>query len=125
MTMTREEAIKVLEKYKRYAEGILTDEVLDSIAFGMAIEALSAEPNCKRCAIRELWKETEKEDLVSVVRCKDCKHWTEEKDEEDDILYGWCRAPFENDNLLVYGDDATRIFTMYDFFCKSGERREE
>lgn len=59
-----------------------------------------------------------------LVRCEDCKHWTEEKDEEDDILYGWCRAPFENDNLLVYGDDATRIFTAYDFFCKSGERRE-
>lgn len=60
---------------------------------------------------------------VMVVRCEDCKYWTEEKDEEDDIRYGWCRAPFENDNLLVYGDDATRIFTAYDFFCKSGKRR--
>lgn len=64
-------------------------------------------------------------DAVEIVRCEDCKHWTEEKDEEDDILYGWCRAPFENDNLLVCGDDATRIFTAYDFFCKSGKRREE
>lgn len=43
--MTKSEAIKVLEKYKRYAEGILTDEVLDSIAFDMAIEALQAEPS--------------------------------------------------------------------------------
>lgn len=41
--MTKSEAIKVLEKYKRYAEGILTDEVLDSIAFDMAIESLSAD----------------------------------------------------------------------------------
>ena len=63
-------------------------------------------------------------DAVEVVRCEDCELWTEEKDEEDDILYGWCRAPFENDNLLVYGDDATRIFTAYDFFCKSGKRRK-
>ena len=41
--MTKSEAIKVLEKYKRYAEGILTDEVLDSIAFDMAIESLQTE----------------------------------------------------------------------------------
>ena len=37
-------------------------------------ELESAIPNCQKCAIKELWKETEKEDLVSVVRCKDCRH---------------------------------------------------
>lgn len=34
----------------------------------------SAIPNCQKCAIKELWEETEKEDLVSVVRCEDCRH---------------------------------------------------
>ncbi len=100
--MTKEEAIQILST--RDAHGVLcgyTSGVTE--ALDMAIESLSVE---------------------EIVRCKDCIHWTEEKDEEDDILYGWCRAPFENDNLLAYGDDATRIFTVYDFFCKSGERRE-
>lgn len=33
-----------------------------------------AKPNCQKCAIKELWQATEKEDLVAVVRCKDCRH---------------------------------------------------
>lgn len=50
--MTKSEAIKVLEKYKRYAEGILTDEVLDSIAFDMAIESLQTEQKWIPCSER-------------------------------------------------------------------------
>lgn len=111
--MTREEAIKVLNMVEAYG---LADE-----AKRVAIEALSAEYEDYEHATLVDIKEPLK---VAVVHCKDCKHWTEEKDEEDEILYGWCRAPFENDNLIVNGDDATRILTAYDFFCKSGERSE-
>ena len=78
--MTREEAIELLEDLDGAIEdnqGRDYDE-----AFRMAIEALanlkeefeSAVPNCQKCAIKELWEETEKEDLVAVVRCKDCRH---------------------------------------------------
>lgn len=68
--MTREEAKQWLEAMKSsYALPIETYEAID-----MAIEALSAELNCKKCAIKELWQATEKEDLVAVVRCKDCRH---------------------------------------------------
>lgn len=70
--MTREEAIQVLQE-KIDDRPLFKDE---REAFMVAIEALKAEPNCQKCAIKELWKETEKEDLVSVVRCMDCK-WAE------------------------------------------------
>ena len=113
--MTREEAIQILST--RDAHGVLCGYTSGvTKALDMAIDALQFVKHF------DLLKEYQS--LQEVVLCKDCKHWTEEKDEEDDILYGWCRAPFENDNLLVYGDDATRIFTAYDFFCKSGKRRE-
>lgn len=130
--MTREEAIKVLKAIRVYncypkSAGEETKEAIDT-----AIEALSERNIARDIAtileneqdMRVILQNADRQTLDEIVRCKDCKHWTEEKDEEDDILYGWCRAPFENDNLLVYGDDATRIFTAYDFFCKSGERRE-
>ena len=44
-TMTREEAIAILGKYKRYAESIYTNDVLDTKAFDMAIEALQDRPH--------------------------------------------------------------------------------
>lgn len=76
MTMKRKEAIKILES--------MNDISTQGEAIDMAIEALSvanlksefesAVPNCQKCAIKELWEETEKEDLVAVVRCKDCRH---------------------------------------------------
>lgn len=74
--MKRKEAIKILES--------MNDISTQGEAIDMAIEALSvanlksefesAVPNCQKCAIKELWEETEKEDLVAVVRCKDCRH---------------------------------------------------
>ena len=67
--MTREEAIRLIGWLK-----CTTNREDDLEAIDMAIEALQAVPNCEKCAIKELWKETEKEDLVSVVRCKDCRH---------------------------------------------------
>lgn len=112
--MTREEAIECA-KNMTYQEAIRNTMYAKGVRYKKAT----------RIKLHELAEIADKIDTIdAVVRCKDCELWTEEKDEEDDILYGWCRAPFENDNLLVYGDDATRIFTVYDFFCKSGERKE-
>lgn len=42
--MTREEAIAILNNYKRYSESIYTNGVLDSKAFDMAISVLE-KPN--------------------------------------------------------------------------------
>lgn len=61
----------------------------------------SAVPNCQKCAIKQLWEETEKEDLVAVVRCKDCRH------------HGMRNCP-------VWGDDTTEDY----MWCYYGERRE-
>jgi len=127
--MEREEAIQWLtnEKWKN-ANNKYKKEWNE--AFEMAIEALSAErlytheeawgmaelkpefesaePNCQKCAIKELWKATEKEDLVEVVRCKDCRQYIPHDLTE---AYGWCcefKTPIEEDD-----------------FCSRGERREE
>lgn len=87
--MTREEAIDILRSYLMFDKSNMQID----IALNMAIEALSegniardiatileneqdmrvmlqndAVPNCQKCAIKELWEETEKEDLVEVVR---------------------------------------------------------
>lgn len=101
--MTREEAIADI---KNNIKPVVGGKSLD-----MAIEALSvaelksnfesAVPNCKKCAIKELWEETEKEDLVKVVRCKDCRH--------RDLF----SCPLA-DNDFQKDDD----------FCSWGERRE-
>lgn len=141
--MTKEEAIKVLtviKGSKEFIQGFGTKYNNDIEAIDMAIKSLQEPktiigidvPYGSDKGVVTIFKGKDEQlilkevkEIMAVVRCKDCIHWTEEKDEEDDILYGWCKAPFENDNLLVYGDDATRIFTAYDFFCKSGERREE
>lgn len=45
--MTREEAIRTLDTYRRYADGISTDGISDSTAFDMAIEALQDRPSGK------------------------------------------------------------------------------
>ena len=112
--MTREEAITYLKViWNRYkAEYEIERETLD--AYHMAIEALSvanlkeefepAVPNCQKCAIKELWEETEKEDLVAVVRCKDCRHY-------EDGMIGYCGE-------LERG-------VSEDFYCYYGERGEK
>lgn len=115
--MTREEAIKIIDCYDigfydLSGEKIPADKLAE--AFDMAIEALSvanlksefesAVPNCQKCAIKELWKETEKEDLVSVVRCKDC------------INYETCNLRLSHWWKGGYTVDIE--------FCSFGERRE-
>ena len=119
--MTRDEAIERFENVKanalvQKASGVSEywqNEIDGTIeAIDMAIEALSvaelksnfesAVPNCQKCAIKQLWEETEKEDLVSVVRCEDCRH--------RDLF----SCPLA-DNDFQKDDD----------FCSWGERREE
>lgn len=124
--MTREEARGLLmrceaESYcPHYLQKFNCDGCKQRIALDMAIEALSAAnlkekfesavPNCQKCAIKQLWEETEKEDLVSVVRCKDCRH------------AGECHKSVQytrnEPNTVTIG------YTKIDF-CSHGERREE
>lgn len=67
----------------------------------------SAVPNCQKCAIKELWEETEKEDLVAVVRCKDCK-WAEKA-----ILDEYCvECTMYHTSCMKHG------------YCHHGERSE-
>lgn len=112
--MEREEAISWLtnEKWKN-ANNQYKKEWNE--AFDMAIEALSvanlkeefesAVPNCKKCAIKQLWEATEKEDLVAVVRCMDCIHY-----ESDGGALMVCRI----DDMVVDDTD----------YCSHGERRK-
>lgn len=116
--MTKSEAIKVLEKYKRYAEGILTDEVLDSIAFDMAIESLSADEEKENGTFvnRDNWNfncNDSNRTLVDVVRCKDCKH-AEHREQMPNQIY--CHRDKLSLHSYLHDDDD---------FCKYGERREE
>ena len=121
--MTREEAKEILtHNWTRVDNPNYSESELDE-AFFLAIEALSlanlkeefesAVPNCQKCAIKELWQETEKEDLVSVVRCKDCKH-----------------QRFYINDKESFHCDKSGVVNMHiddgdgDFFCKYGERKE-
>ena len=67
--MTREEAIKRLHKYAKYAYDIWNDGNADAEAFNMAIEALQFAEHF------DLLKEFQS--LQEVVRCKDCRHASE------------------------------------------------
>ena len=118
--MTRDEAIELLEDLDGAIEdnqGRDYDE-----AFRIAIEALQAEPTKavppsladvykweRDIALSQLeeygigFAEKKRDDLVEVVRCKDCRHY-------EDGMVGYC---WEVDRG-VSGD----------FFCAYGERRE-
>lgn len=126
--MTREEAIKVLKKYKRYAESILTNEVLDSIAFDMAIEALSSDTVSRETyhnlviasndidrALREYQDKEENGELVSVVRCEDCRHRNTWDNPRLDPQYYRCGKGVK---FRDYG------YVREDDYCPLGERRE-
>ena len=109
--MTKAEAIEQLQNcidlIKQDGQDYLDDR--DIPLLYMAIEALQAEPNCKRCAIKELWQATEKENLVAVVRCKDCK---------SSRVYG------KTTHWLACEDVMEGQATDPDGYCYLGERRE-
>lgn len=57
-------------------------------------------------------------DVVSVVRCKDCKHW---KKYENTAGTGYCK---KREFSFEYGNEHTfKPITMPDFYCGYGERR--
>lgn len=110
--MNRDDAIKILNTIKMLMcrpDGTPISDGYEAV--DMAIEALQAVPNCQKCAIKELWEATEKEDLVSVVRCKDCKHGEKQKTYEEGEFYS---CDFSE----------TEEWFTDDFFCANGERRE-
>jgi len=49
------------------------------------------------------------DEMPDIVKCKDCMHYKR----------GWCL----NEELPIYGDDATTFEPDEDFWCKYGERR--
>ena len=122
--MTKDRAIQVLRKMKS-----LTYFATDSrcSAIDMAIKSLQAD-TVSRSQYQGLLNAIGKV-YVEVVRCKDCRHWSKDEDMmlscDDEKIYGWCDAPFDNDDIFINGDYATRMFTSHDFFCKSGEWKEE
>ena len=60
-------------------------------------------------------KQNENLDLVSVVRCKDCKHWYPFSDKR----FGYCRREFWDDD----GQYRLKVETNHEDYCSYGERR--
>lgn len=56
------------------------------------------------------YEKESKPDFVAVVRCKDCKHWTEVYQDKDGYKHGYC--------VILAVDNGS-------FFCAYGERRNE
>lgn len=109
MVCCREIGSALMEKGKK---------MVDYISRQKAIEAIMDLPNCpngysdtydKECIIGTI-EEVPTADVVEVVRCKDCKHSIEDK------LFGglWCQHLTEK-----------HCERNADFYCGSGERREE
>lgn len=122
--MTREEAVEHLKEWKEVISNGHRKDVID-----MAIEALHAEPNKavppsladvykweRDIALSQLeeygigFGEKKRDDLVDVVRCKDCKYW-----QAQEVGIVECSV-------------CTRIHDMVfemgaDEFCSRGERK--
>ena len=129
--MTREEAKEILtHNWTRVDNPNYSESELDE-AFFMAIEALQAEPTKavppsladvykweRDIALSQLeeygigFAEKKRDDLVSVVRCKDCRfYWGNLSEDDTDEMYGECR--WDSDEMPNADD-----------FCSYGERRE-
>lgn len=108
--MTREEAIDILRSYLMFDKSSMQIDM----ALNMAIEALSADTVSREhhdMEIKELKHQIKDQaEMVSVVRCKDCRHADE------------CHKSVQ------YTRNEPRTVTMgyapIDF-CSHGERREE
>lgn len=85
------------------------DHVTDFISREAAIETLSEfyhhKSEIQHIALREALNRVPTADVVEVVRCKDCKHWT-------GINCGYCEV-WEH------------YISNQDYFCGSGERRAD
>lgn len=121
--MTREDAIDKLQDLWNEVYNEDSDGYDYAVAIDMAIEALHADSNKavppsladvykweRDIALSQLeeygigFGEKKRDDLVDVVRCKDCKHWASAEDYDCEIHSG------------AFGADD---------FCSYGERREE
>lgn len=121
--MTRKEAIHELQEDKRLYEtdvchagdGSPDGRLLE--ALDMAIEALSADTVSREhhdMEIKELKHQIKDQtDMVSVVRCKDCRHAEHRKQMPNQV---YCKRDKLSTFCAVHDDDD---------FCKYGERREE
>jgi hypothetical protein len=117
--MTKEEAIKILKS--------MSDISTQGEAIDMAIEALQTEPTkAVQPSLADVYKwerdialsqleeygigfaEKKRDDLVKVVRCKDCKHW---------------HSNTEFCGIWSFQNIAQR--TLSDDYCSRSERREE
>ena len=116
--MTREEAIDILRSYLMFDKSNMQID----IALNMAIEALQEPNKAVPTSLADVYKwerdialsqleeygvgfaEKKRDDLVSVVRCKDCRWWNSETNgcKRNPSVEAW----YETD------------------FCKYGERRE-
>ena len=120
--MTREQARKWFQSHK-------TSDTMVNEAYDIAIEALQAEPNKavppsladvykweRDIALSQLeeygigFAEKKRDDLVEIVRCKDCKH--HEK---------FC---FDDSKLLCWVHDIDIVVSPTDY-CSYAERRAE
>lgn len=130
--MTREEAIHIVQECRQYlmsGNPIWDIQTIDE-AFRMAIEALQAEPNKavppsladvykweRDIALSQLeeygigFAEKKRDDLVEVVRCKDCRH-AEHREQMPNQVY--CKRDKLSTFCAVHDDDD---------FCKYGKRK--
>ena len=125
--MTREEAIRKLQKQKAEYLEEWVDYSGVAEAYDMAIEALSADVVSRETyhnlltasndidkALREYQDKEEKGELVSVVLCKDCKHYVDAETIPNKSCCGFCT---KLGAVSYYGVDATD-------YCSFGERNE-
>ena len=111
--MTRDEAIKILKAIRVYECYPKSASEETKEAIDMAIEALQREEAeakgyCHRIKPKEYFKI---DDMVKVVRCKECKHWSGNEKMHNNHLCK--RAQDQNIDYWTRGDD----------FCSYGERK--
>ena len=98
--------------YDRFADEYIDEMEKDPIAPPERYIELSEElilQNAARWFCQALGDDSAEKELVRVVRCKDCKNWTN----------GRCWG------IPFCGDDASYIETEEHDFCSYGERRED
>ena len=113
MTMTREEAIKLLHVEKSLIVEVDGNKGAEQMlqAYDMAIEALLADTVSRKDTVTLNSPISIQAEMVAVVRCKDCKHWQKTNIETID------GEPYYDCPFCGEWADANG-------FCSFGERRE-